>query len=107
MYRFKNYALVSIPNFKAMDFFVFISGFIFGPLVGASVGILIWLIYGVLNPYGFVFQVWLATMFSEAIYGFWGGILGRKTASLSFYSDGGALSFLFGASEFFLTLFMT
>lgn len=44
-------------------------------------------------------------MFSEAIYGFGGGILGRKTASLSFYSGGGALSFLFGASGFFLTLF--
>lgn len=100
-----NYALVSIPNFKVMDFFVFISGFVFGPLVGASIGILIWLIYGVLNPYGFVFQVWLATMFSEAIYGFGGGILGKKTASINFYSSGVGLSFLFGASGFFLTLF--
>ncbi|MGB9671593.1 MAG: hypothetical protein ACPL1Z_00025 [Candidatus Bathyarchaeales archaeon] len=99
-----NYALVSVPNFKAMDFFVFLGGFVFGPLVGASIGILVWLIYGVLNPYGFVFQVWLATMFSEAIYGFVGGFMGRQTALINFYSSGFRLSFLFGAMGFFLTL---
>ena len=100
-----NYALVSIPNFKAMDFFVFISGFIFGPLVGASIGILIWLIYGVMNPYGFVPQVWLATMFSESIYGIAGGVIGRGTASTNFYSNRFGLSFLLGITGFFLTLF--
>jgi len=36
-----NYALINVPNFKLMDFFVFISGVIFGSLVGASIGILI------------------------------------------------------------------
>jgi LytS/YehU family sensor histidine kinase len=100
-----NYALVSIPNFKAMDFFVFISGFIFGPFVGASIGILIWLIYGVMNPYGFVPQVWLATMFSESIYGLAGGLMGRVTASTNFYSNRFGLSFLLGITGFFLTLF--
>jgi len=100
-----NYALVSIPNFKVMDFFVFISGFVFGPLVGASIGILIWLIYGVMNPYGFVLQVWLATMFSESIYGLIGGLMGKRTASKNFYSNRFGLSFLFGIAGFFLTLF--
>lgn len=100
-----NYALVSIPNFKAMDFFVFISGFIFDPLVGASIGILIWLIYGVMNPYGFVPQVWLATMFSESIYGLAGGVMGRVTSSTNFYSNRFGLSFLLGITGFFLTFF--
>jgi len=100
-----NYALVSIPNFKVMDFFVFISGFVFGPLIGASIGILIWLIYGVMNPYGFVIQVWLATMFSESIYGLIGGLMGKRTASKNFYSNRFGLSFLFGIAGFFLTLF--
>ncbi len=88
-----------------MDFFVFISGFVFGPLVGASIGILIWLIYGVMNPYGFVLQVWLATMFSESIYGLIGGLMEKRTASKNFYSNRFGLSFLFGIAGFFLTLF--
>lgn len=99
-----NYALVSIPNFKAMDFFVFISGFIFGSLVGASIGILVWIIYGVINPYGFFLPVWLATMFSEAIYGFIGGFLGKRAASTNLNSNRLELGVVFGATGFFLTL---
>jgi len=32
-----------------MDLIVFSSGFLFGPSVGARVGILTWLVYGTLN----------------------------------------------------------
>ncbi|MEM3055514.1 MAG: ECF transporter S component [Candidatus Bathyarchaeia archaeon] len=99
-----NYALVSIPNFKAMDFFVFISGFIFGSFVGASVGLLSWAIYGVINPYGFLLPIWLATMFSETIYGFAGGFLGKNAASTNFNANRLRLGVFFGATGFFLTL---
>lgn len=99
-----NYALSSIPNFKIMDFLVFISGWIFGPGIGASTGILVWMIYGVINPYGFVLQVWLATMFSEAIYGLAGGILGKKISLSNPSSDYLGVSVLLGAAGFILTL---
>ncbi|MEM3162692.1 MAG: ECF transporter S component [Candidatus Bathyarchaeia archaeon] len=99
-----NYALSSIPNFKVMDFFVFISGFIFGPWIGASTGILVWMIYGVINPYGFVLQVWLATMLSEAIYGLVGGILGKKISLSNSSSDYFMISVILGVAGFILTL---
>jgi uncharacterized membrane protein len=77
-----NYALIGVYNVKLMDFIVFISGFCFGPMVGAFVGVLSWTIYGTLNPHGFVLSIWLATMFSETIYGLVGGFLGRNFNSL-------------------------
>lgn len=83
-----NYALVSIYNVKLMDLIVFVGGFLFGPFTGAFVGILSWSIYGVLNPYGFVPQIWLATMFSEAIYGVAGGLVHKANVNFSGKSFG-------------------
>jgi LytS/YehU family sensor histidine kinase len=99
-----NYALASMPNVKAMDFLVFVGGFCFGPLVGAFIGIISWVVYGALNPYGFVLQVWVATIFSEAIYGLIGGILGRSFASIDFNNNHLSLSVVFGTVAFILTL---
>ena len=73
-----NYALIGVPNVKIMDFIVFMGGFCLGPLVGASIGIFTWAVYGAINPYGFIPQILLATMFSEAIYGLIGGLLGKN-----------------------------
>lgn len=98
-----NYALAGLPNFKFMDFLVFISGFVFGPVVGGSIGILIWMVYGVINPYGFVPQIWLATMFSESIYGFAGGFLGRKNPLNKFEGDHLGFGVFLGALGLFLT----
>ena len=72
-----NYALSSVYNVKPMDLFTFVGGVLFGPAAGALVGVLSWSVYGVLNPYGFVPQIWVATMFSEGIYGVAGGLLNR------------------------------
>ncbi|MEM3601739.1 MAG: hypothetical protein QXN87_03595 [Candidatus Bathyarchaeia archaeon] len=98
-----NYALAGLPNFKFMDFLVFISGFVFGPIAGGSIGILIWMVYGVINPYGFVPQIWVATMLSESVYGFAGGFLGRKNPLNKF--EGNPLSFgvFLGVIGLFLT----
>lgn len=73
-----NYSLIWIPNVKIMDLIVFISGFYYGILAGIIVGILSWMVYGSLNPYGFVLQIWLATMLCETFYGIIGGLLKNK-----------------------------
>lgn len=99
-----NYALVGVPNVNAMDFIVFVGGFCFGPFTGALIGILSWAVYGVINPYGFVPQVWLATMFSETIYGLIGGLLGKNFVSTDYSDQRLGLSILFGTMGFILTL---
>lgn len=81
-----SYALSSIYNVKLMDLFTFVGGLLFGPTVGASIGVLSWSIYGALNPYGFVPQIWVATMLSEAVYGAVGGILSRTKTDFSKHS---------------------
>ncbi len=100
-----NYALVGVPQVKVMDFIVFVGGFCLGPLAGASIGILSWMVYGAMNPYGFVPQIWLATMFSEAIYGLLGGFLGKKFALTNFNGVRLRLSIFFGTIGFISTLF--
>jgi uncharacterized membrane protein len=67
-----------VVNVKFMDLIVFVSGVVFGPLMGASVGVLTWLVYGTLNPYGFSLPILLATCTGESIYGIIGGMLGSK-----------------------------
>jgi len=99
-----NYALVGVPQVKAMDFIVFIGGFCFGAYAGALIGILSWAVYGAINPYGFVPQVWIATMFSETIYGLLGGLLGKNLALTNFNDERFKLSVFFGTVGFILTL---
>jgi len=99
-----NYALVGLPNLKVMDFIVFIGGFCFGPVVGSSIAILTWAVYGVINPYGFVLPVWLATIFSESIYGVVGGLLGKNLASINLEDQHLRSGVLFGSLGFILTL---
>jgi LytS/YehU family sensor histidine kinase len=76
-----NYAMISIYNVKFMDFIVFVGGFCFGPFIGALTGITSWIVYGTLNPAGFEVRIWLATMFSEALYGIIGGLMNRALLS--------------------------
>lgn len=71
------YATVSLPNVTLMDVVVFVAGWTMGARAGAAVGCLSWVVYGVLNPYGFNPIVWLATMTCEALYGLAGGLVRR------------------------------
>ncbi len=73
-----NYLLMGVFNVKLMDLIVFSSGFLFGPSVGASVGILTWLVYGTLNPYGFSLPILISTSLMESLYGIVGGLLGNR-----------------------------
>jgi len=98
-----NYVLIGVSNVKPMDFIVFLGGFLFGPISGASIGFLSWLIYGSINPYGFVPQVWLATMFAEPIYGIVGGYLRKALGTLAFNGQRLRLSILFATMGFLPT----
>jgi len=99
-----NYALIGVSNIKFMDFIVFFGGFCFGSTVGASIGVLSWLIYGLINPLGFVPQVWVATMFAESIYGLVGGVIGTKLRSSSFQGQRLRASVFFATVGFLPTV---
>jgi hypothetical protein len=76
--------MIGISNVKIMDLLVFVTGLTFGVVPGMSVGVLTWLIYGVLNPYGFSLPILVTTASLEALYGLAGGLLskyGRETVS--------------------------
>jgi uncharacterized membrane protein len=73
-----NYAMMPLFNVKLMDTIVFIGGLCFGPFAGASIGVLSWTVYGTLNPSGFEPRIWLATMFSESLYGLVGGLVKKS-----------------------------
>ena len=89
-----NYLLIGVVNVKFMDLIVFVSGIIFGPLVGASVGVLTWLVYGTLNPYGFSLPILAATCIGESLYGIIGGLLGNRPVQNNYDKAGGRLWFI-------------
>ena len=76
-----NYVLIGVVNVKFMDLIVFTSGYLLGTLPGASVGLLVWLAYGTLNPYGFSIPILAATALSETLFGVCGGLLHQKITS--------------------------
>jgi len=77
-----NYALVGVLNVKVMDVIVFITGLVFGSMSGMMVGFLSWIVYGIVNPYGFSFPILIATAGMETVYGFVGGLMGRRRGKL-------------------------
>jgi uncharacterized membrane protein len=77
-----NYAMLGIVNVKFMDVLVFITGLAFGSRIGMAVGFLSWAIYGLINPYGFVFPILIATAIMESVYGLAGGLLGRESGKM-------------------------
>jgi hypothetical protein len=99
-----NYALVGIPNVKLMDLIVFVGGFLFGSVVGSSIGIFSWLIYGAMNPFGFEPRIWVATMLAETVYGITGGLLRKALDSTSLSSQRFRLGVFFAAMGFLPTV---
>ncbi|MBO3832493.1 MAG: hypothetical protein FGF51_03795 [Candidatus Brockarchaeota archaeon] len=63
-----NYVLIGLPNVKLMDAIVFASSMAMGLKFGAILAMLIWMVYGTLNPYGFNLPTLMAVMLSEMIY---------------------------------------
>ena len=99
-----NYIMLGIVNVKFMDLIVFIAGYVFGAVIGVSIGVLTWLVYGTLNPYGFSIPILIATASGESIYGLVGGLLGKNsnlhdhtklTNNLKFAITGFLLTFIY------------
>jgi len=82
-----NYLMIGLTNIKFMDLFVFISGYVMGSLAGSSVGILTWLVYGTLNPYGFNLPILIATCIGESLFGIVGGISKKFGLNVSLVSS--------------------
>jgi hypothetical protein len=99
-----DYALVGVPQVKLMDLIVFLGGFLFGAVVGSSIGMVSWLIYGSINPSGFEPRVWFATMLAESVYGITGGLLRSALGSASLGSRRLRLTVLFAAMGFLPTV---
>jgi hypothetical protein len=70
-----NYMLIGVVNVKFMDLMVFTGGYLYGAGFGATLGAMIWLVYGTVNPYGFNLPTLAATVLGEAVYGVAGGAL--------------------------------
>ena len=47
-----SYALIGLPNINIMELVVFVTGFIFGVPIGVTTGVLVWAVYGAINPLG-------------------------------------------------------
>lgn len=95
-----NYLLIGFSNVKLMDLIVFVSGFLFGPSFGVSLGLLIWLVYGVLNPYGFSLPILAACMIGEVLYGLSGSLMARTS---EFSYRGWSMDLRMGIVGFFIT----
>lgn len=72
-----NYVLFPFWNVKLMDFLIFTAGFLLGPVYGAAAGVLVWMVYGTLNPLGFSLFVLAMVAPLEGLYGIGGGLLRR------------------------------
>ncbi len=98
-----NYLLSPVPNVKLMDLIVFVVGYLAGPLAGALTGLLTWSVYGTVNPNGFSFPVWIATMTGETLYGIAGGIIGHRLFLISLKGARFRANVLLGLIAFGLT----
>lgn len=82
-----NYALSVFPNVELSSVMVFLSGFIFGPFIGAFVGFVSMTIYQLWNPWGaFIPPIGIAVIGCTIIIGIVGGIIGSALKRLP-YSD--------------------
>lgn len=77
-----NYALSGLPNIEFSSVTVFLSGFLFGTLTGALVGLISMTVYSVWNPWGPFIPPIGGTMIACTVFiGIIGGIAGRNINS--------------------------
>ncbi|MFX0169080.1 MAG: ECF transporter S component [Candidatus Hodarchaeota archaeon] len=82
-----NYALSGIPNVELSSIMVFLSGFLFGPLIGAFAGGIAMIIYQLWNPWGaFIPTIGLVVIGCTSFIGIVGGIVGKGLRRLN-YAD--------------------
>jgi uncharacterized membrane protein len=74
-----NYALIGLPNVELSSVMVFLSGYLFGIPVGASVGLFAMTIFEFLNPWGpFIPPIGLAVIGCTMLSGILGGAVGSR-----------------------------
>ncbi len=98
-----NYILVGVPNVKLMDAIVFSSSLAMGARFGVILTVIIWTVYGTLNPWGFSLPTLIVCILSEMVY-----ILFSKIA-LSFKNEWSRINFyesLFLAALGFFSTFV-
>ena len=77
-----NYVLIAFPQIKLMDSLVFLSGYLFGFPVAATIAALSWLVYGSINPLGGAgFPLIIALMSGEMIFAIF-GVLCRRVFNI-------------------------
>ncbi len=80
-----NYALFALPNVELSSVMVFLSGFLFGPIIGALVGFIAMVIYQLWNPWGaFIPPIGLAVIGCTIFIGIVGGIVGKALQRLDY-----------------------
>jgi|BEDMetMinimDraft_1075159.scaffolds.fasta_scaffold02610_2 hypothetical protein len=70
-----NYALIWLLNIKLMDGIIFLISYAFGVYYGLIAAIIIWVIYGTLNPYGFNLLSLMIVISGEMVYVIFGSLL--------------------------------
>ena len=96
------YAMAAIPNVEPMSFLVFVAGFLFGSVIGVSVGVISMTIYTSWNPWGPAIPIIsIAQIMSMALIGFIGGLLGKTKKKKLTHIDAYILAVVGG----FLTIF--
>jgi hypothetical protein len=82
-----NYIMIGALNIKLMDLIVFTSGYMMGSLMGAFTGLLVWLIYGTINPFGFSLPIFVSTIIGETMFGIAGGFFTARNLDSTFGFD--------------------
>jgi len=100
-----NYLLLPLPNVKLMDAFVFSAAFTLGWTYGALSAIIIWLVYGTLNPLGSNPYTLAMVIGGEMLYVVGGALLARgSTRAVGRASSLLRRSLVFGTTGLLLTL---
>ena len=88
-----DFALVGVPNVKLVDTLVFLSAYLFGFRVGASVGLLSELIWAYLSPWGAPGFIAPFLILGEVVYAVAGFTAARVWSPGSALKPGGSLVF--------------
>lgn len=100
-----NYLLLFLPNVKLMDAFVFAAAFTLGWTYGAFSAVIVWLVYGTLNPLGTNPYTLAMVIGGEMLYVAGGALLAHgSTRALGRASSLLQRSLVFGTTGLLLTL---
>jgi hypothetical protein len=74
-----NYALVAIPNLELGSTILFVTAYLFGPLMAIWATLIMSILFGVINPWGgFIPQIWMSQVIGWLYIITIGTIMGRR-----------------------------